>query len=68
MVGREEQLKTIEAAYDAPADQPTAGGAVLYGEAGVGKTRLAREATTRLARRGSPTEAPSPSMSGLRGV
>lgn len=55
MVGRDEQLEAIEAAYGATAGRPATGGAVLYGEAGVGKTRLAREAAALLTERGCPT-------------
>jgi predicted ATPase len=50
LVGRAEELRYIDAATQR-ADGPR--GVVLAGAAGVGKTRLAREALTLLTRRGA---------------
>jgi DNA-binding CsgD family transcriptional regulator/tetratricopeptide (TPR) repeat protein len=51
LVGRDEELELIEQAFD----RPGTAGVVLAGEAGVGKTRLAREALALAQRRGMAT-------------
>jgi ATP/maltotriose-dependent transcriptional regulator MalT len=48
LVGRDEELELIEQAFD----RPGISGVVLAGQAGVGKTRLAREAVAVAERRG----------------
>jgi len=45
-VGRDEQLRFIAATYR----EASVSGVVIVGDAGVGKTRLAREALARLTR------------------
>ena len=52
LVGRVEELRFVAAALRS---RTSRGGVVLAGAAGVGKTRLAREALRRAARQGSQT-------------
>jgi DNA-binding CsgD family transcriptional regulator len=55
LVGREPELKLITSEYDRMAAHGGGAGAVLVGAAGVGRTRLAREALDHLAARGTET-------------
>lgn len=64
LVGRAHHLDLIETAYTAAVPSAGGGGVVIVGPPGVGRTRLASEAATRLSRRGCRVGWASPSRSG----
>src|SRR6266516_4487662 len=52
LVGRDRLIEDIERSYGTQCDNARCAGVVMLGEAGVGRTRLAREAVARLSRSG----------------